>query len=202
MADSDPRSKKFRLRPHQIRPVATGRGACIATDRITVDGHPVCYAYREAPDFDVDSGWRFFAGDESQEYVDNPQTRPSATLTRSPTMTRISWPSWTHLRGRPTNVAAVANNSRRYRTRPSRTKTSGMDSLVRLSWACPNTGAATKLTTTLRRPTSRPTPAGGDTKRPPAELVRPVPNALRPLRRLLLRGGRVTVPDLPSKTQW
>ena len=72
MADSDPRSKKFRLRPHQIRPVATGRGACIATDRITVDGHPVCYAYREAPDFDVDSGWRFFAGDESQEYVDNP----------------------------------------------------------------------------------------------------------------------------------
>lgn len=28
--------------------------------------------YREAPDFDGDSGWRFFSGDESQAYVDDP----------------------------------------------------------------------------------------------------------------------------------
>jgi hypothetical protein len=27
--------------------------------------------YREAPDNPDDSGWRFFAGDESQEYLDN-----------------------------------------------------------------------------------------------------------------------------------
>ena len=28
--------------------------------------------YREAPDSKQDSGWRFFSGEESQEYVDNP----------------------------------------------------------------------------------------------------------------------------------
>jgi hypothetical protein len=28
--------------------------------------------YREVADHDVDSGWRFFAGTESQEFCDNP----------------------------------------------------------------------------------------------------------------------------------
>jgi hypothetical protein len=28
--------------------------------------------YREQPDKEVDSGWRFLAGDESQEYADTP----------------------------------------------------------------------------------------------------------------------------------
>ena len=43
-------------------------GSCIASDRITVDGAPVGYMYREEPDNALDSGWRFFAGDESDEY--------------------------------------------------------------------------------------------------------------------------------------
>jgi hypothetical protein len=30
------------------------------------------FMYREKPDNDNDSGWRFFSGDEDQEYVDNP----------------------------------------------------------------------------------------------------------------------------------
>ena len=33
---------------------------------------PVGWLYREAPDRDVDSGWRMFAGDETQEYLDDP----------------------------------------------------------------------------------------------------------------------------------
>ena len=45
--------------------------ACFATDRITVDGCPVGYMYREPPDNDVDSGWRFLAGDESDEYMED-----------------------------------------------------------------------------------------------------------------------------------
>jgi len=49
-----------------------GPKGCIATDRITVDGSKVGYMYREEPDFDGDSGWRFTAGDESDEYMDNP----------------------------------------------------------------------------------------------------------------------------------
>lgn len=49
---------------------------CIATDRILVDGCKVGYMYREEPDTDSDmpdSGWRFTAGDESEEYMDNPE---------------------------------------------------------------------------------------------------------------------------------
>lgn len=45
---------------------------CIATDRILVDGCKVGYMYREEPDGDWDSGWRFTSADESDEYMDNP----------------------------------------------------------------------------------------------------------------------------------
>jgi len=64
--------KNFHLAADLIKPIAVGYGACYATDRITVDGKLVGYCYREEPDNDLDSGWRFFAGDESQDYVDNP----------------------------------------------------------------------------------------------------------------------------------
>ncbi len=63
--------KKFYLSADQIKPIAPNRGSCIASDMITVDGKKVGYMYREAPDSDIDSGWRFFAGAESQEYADD-----------------------------------------------------------------------------------------------------------------------------------
>jgi hypothetical protein len=63
--------KAFRLSPDQIKPLAVGFGACFATDKITVDGERVGWMYREPPAFDVDSGWRFFSGTESDEYVDD-----------------------------------------------------------------------------------------------------------------------------------
>ena len=52
---------------------------CIATDRITVDGMPVGYMYREKPKEgawfeEYDSGWRFTAGDESDEYMSVTET--------------------------------------------------------------------------------------------------------------------------------
>lgn len=47
-------------------------GYCIASDRITVDGSKVGYMYRENPDDSQDSGWRFFAGDEADSFVNNP----------------------------------------------------------------------------------------------------------------------------------
>ena len=58
------KKKTYALRADQIKPLAEGHGACFATDRITVDGKKVGYMYREDPDEDVDSGWRFMAGDE------------------------------------------------------------------------------------------------------------------------------------------
>lgn len=46
---------------------------CFATKMIMEDGQPVAYMYREEPDNKEDSGWRFFSGHESQEYVDDPR---------------------------------------------------------------------------------------------------------------------------------
>lgn len=69
--DSQGMKKEFRLKADQIRSLVCGYGSCLATDRITVDGERVGYMYREAPRDRDDSGWCFFAGDESQEYVDN-----------------------------------------------------------------------------------------------------------------------------------
>lgn len=65
------KQKKFFLPASEIQPLAEGFGSCIASDRITVDGKAVGYMYRERPDSDIDSGWRFFAGDESQAYADH-----------------------------------------------------------------------------------------------------------------------------------
>ena len=67
----DPRKKPFRLAAEQIKPLATGFGSCIATDMITVDGRRVAFMYREVPDNEIDSGWRFMSGAESEEYMDD-----------------------------------------------------------------------------------------------------------------------------------
>jgi hypothetical protein len=65
--------KKFALRAEEIQKLVPNQGYCFATDMITVGGHKVGYMYREAPDEERDSGWRFFTGEESQEYVDDPE---------------------------------------------------------------------------------------------------------------------------------
>ena len=62
-------SKTFHIAPADMKPLALGRGACIASDRIVVDGKPVGYMYREAPANPHDSGWRFLAGDEDEAYM-------------------------------------------------------------------------------------------------------------------------------------
>lgn len=63
-------NKTFKIPGDQIRDVARGHGACVATDKITVEGAPVGFMYREEADGDLDSGWRFLAGTESDEYMD------------------------------------------------------------------------------------------------------------------------------------
>ena len=64
--------KKFKIDPKDIKPLLEWEGAsgCIATDKIVVDGFQVGYMYREKPNEKYpDSGWRFFQGEESPEYV-------------------------------------------------------------------------------------------------------------------------------------
>ena len=65
-------TKKFKLQPGQISELIPKMGGCIATDKITVDGLRVGFMYRERPDFETDSGWRFFSGTETQDYADDP----------------------------------------------------------------------------------------------------------------------------------
>lgn len=65
----------FLLKKEQIKKIyfAKGNTGCFASNRITVDGMKVGYMYREEGDAEFpDSGWRFFAGDESESYTDNP----------------------------------------------------------------------------------------------------------------------------------
>jgi len=64
--------KEYGLSAEQIKPIKTGMGYCYATDMITVQGKKVGYMYREQPESGTDSGWRFFSGDESQPYIDDP----------------------------------------------------------------------------------------------------------------------------------
>jgi hypothetical protein len=54
--------------PQHIKPM----GFCIVSNKITVDGEKVGYMYREEKvDFE-DSGWRFLAGTEEEEYAEDP----------------------------------------------------------------------------------------------------------------------------------
>ncbi len=46
---------------------------CMVSDKITKEGWKVGYMYREQPmEKNPDSGWRFFKGDEDDEYTSNP----------------------------------------------------------------------------------------------------------------------------------
>ena len=50
----------------------TDNAGCICSDMITKDGYKVGYMYREEPSCDVpDSGWRFLAGIENPEYMND-----------------------------------------------------------------------------------------------------------------------------------
>lgn len=54
---------------------------CFASDKITKKGYKVGYMYREQPDEGTpDSGWRFLAGDEDDEYINNPNNLHIFTL--------------------------------------------------------------------------------------------------------------------------
>lgn len=67
--DSMATDKKFKLNNNQIKLLANGYGGCIASDRITVEGLPVRFMYKEAPAHPEDSGWRFLSSTESDEYM-------------------------------------------------------------------------------------------------------------------------------------
>jgi len=71
-ADGRAEPKPYKLTAGELRPIAPGHGACIASDQITVGGAPVRFMYREPPIHQDDSGWRFLSGEESEAYLDDP----------------------------------------------------------------------------------------------------------------------------------
>lgn len=69
------RNRDYHVKAEDVKSLLSdwkGADGCIATNRITVEGCKVGYCYREKPDGGWDSGWRFTAGDESEEYMDDP----------------------------------------------------------------------------------------------------------------------------------
>ena len=50
-----------------------GPDGCISTKRVAVEKMQVGLCYRTKPAGEWDSGWRFIAGDESHEYMDQPE---------------------------------------------------------------------------------------------------------------------------------
>jgi hypothetical protein len=63
--------KNYKLKASDFKQLVEPMGGCIAPDTITVEGLPVRFMYRAEPDNDLDSGWQFFSGTESQEYMDD-----------------------------------------------------------------------------------------------------------------------------------
>ena len=70
-----PQGKAYKLSPPEMRALLQnweGPDGCLATDHITVLGKKVGYCYREKPDSQYpDSGWRFFSGEETDEYAND-----------------------------------------------------------------------------------------------------------------------------------
>ena len=65
--------KDFKLKAEEIKPLVPEMGACVATDKIVVEGQKVGYMYREESNREADSGWRFTAGNEPNSYMKNPK---------------------------------------------------------------------------------------------------------------------------------
>lgn len=63
--------KKLKIPEDQLELLIEKVAGCFATNKITVEGMPVGFMYREEQSEAIDSGWRFFSGTETQDYVDD-----------------------------------------------------------------------------------------------------------------------------------
>ncbi|MFT5618260.1 MAG: hypothetical protein ACI85I_001492 [Arenicella sp.] len=63
-------STKF-VREPQLIPKESG--FCFISNKVAKEGFRLNYTYKELEEENFDSGWRFFAGDESDEYINNPE---------------------------------------------------------------------------------------------------------------------------------
>ena len=64
-------AKHFKIPREELKTFVRGKGFCMAPDTVLVDGMPVALVYRVMPSSLYDSGWRFFTGTESDDYLAN-----------------------------------------------------------------------------------------------------------------------------------
>lgn len=64
-------AKAFKIPREELKTFVCGKGLCMAPDTVLVDGIPVALVYRVMPSSLYDSGWRFFTGTESDDYLAN-----------------------------------------------------------------------------------------------------------------------------------
>src|SRR5262245_24707530 len=64
-------AKRYRI-AKATRELARGHGGCVVSDRIAVTGKPIGRMTRDPSTQPEDSGWTFFAGDESKAYLADP----------------------------------------------------------------------------------------------------------------------------------
>ena len=66
--------KLFKKKDLELKELIAPMGYCFATDEITKNGKKIGYMYRDISNRldNGDSGWRFFSGEETDEYVNNP----------------------------------------------------------------------------------------------------------------------------------
>lgn len=61
--------------------------------RMALEADHIGYCYRERPETNIDSGWRFLYGDEDEEYLDDPSVSvavyPEEMLSINPALDRI-----------------------------------------------------------------------------------------------------------------
>ena len=55
----------------ELKALVPPMGYCKASNKIMIEGMKVGFMYREEPDDNNDSGWRFLSGTENQRYVDD-----------------------------------------------------------------------------------------------------------------------------------
>lgn len=65
------KDKDFKLGQEDIKELITPMGYGFVSDKVTIEGLPIGYMFRETPQDKQDSGWRFFSGTEDNQYMEN-----------------------------------------------------------------------------------------------------------------------------------
>ena len=68
--DGENEEKLFAIPDDLVKKLIDDHGVAFATDHITCQDLGIGYMYRETPEFEEDSGWRFLSGEEDQAYMD------------------------------------------------------------------------------------------------------------------------------------